>query len=83
MAGVEEMDEGEERNRGRNEEVSEEEEGEKLRLANILPGLEKWAHSALDTISNELVDVRISPLFLLSSLYFIFSLFTQLFYINV
>ena len=37
------------------------------------------AHSALDAISNELVDVRIFPLFLLSSLYFIFSLLLNCF----
>ena len=38
---------------------SEEEEGEKPRLANMLPELAKWAHSALNTVPNELVDVRV------------------------
>ena len=38
---------------------SEEEEGERPRLANMLPELAKWAHSALNTVPNELVDVRV------------------------
>ena len=51
--------EGEGRGTGR----SEEEEGEKPRLANMLPELAKWAHSALDTVPNELVDVCVFPPF--------------------
>ena len=46
--------EGEGRRTGRSEE-----EGEKPRLANMLPELAKWAHSALNTVPNELVDVRV------------------------
>ena len=42
---------------------SEEEEGEKPRLANMLPELAKWAHCALDTVPNELVDVCVFPPF--------------------
>lgn len=33
-------------------------EPEKLRLASLLPGLARWSHLALDTVPNELVDVR-------------------------
>ena len=46
---------------------SEEEEGEKPRLANMLPELAKWAHSALDTVPNELVDVCVFPPFCILS----------------
>ena len=51
---------------------SEEEEGERPRLANMLPELAKWAHSALNTVPNELVDVRVffSPFCTLSSFFF-------------
>lgn len=31
---------------------------EKPRLANLLPGLARWSHLALNTVPNELVDVR-------------------------
>ena len=63
--------EGEGRGSGRSEE-----EGEKPKLANMLPELAKWAHSALNTVPNELVDVRVffspfSALFLLSSFSFL------------
>ena len=59
--------EGEGRGSGRSEE-----EGEKPRLANMLPELAKWAHSALNTVPNELVDVRVffSPFCTLSSFFF-------------
>ena len=56
---------------------SEEEEGEKPRLANMLPELAKWAHNALDTVPNELVDVRFFPL-LHSFFFFLFVYFAIL-----
>ena len=57
---------------------SEEEEGERPRLANMLPELAKWAHSALDTVPNELVDVRIFSPFLHSFFFFLFVYFAIL-----
>ena len=62
--------EGEGRGSGRSEE-----EGEKPRLANMLPELAKWAHSALNTVPNELVDVCVFFPFLHSFFFFLFVYF--------
>ena len=43
---------------GRDASYNAEVEIEKPRLANLLPGLARWSHTALNTVPNELVDVR-------------------------